>query len=73
MIPKIPLSYAYAKKNWVSLATALQKNFVDQLKKKPEYKEQHAVYNKLNENNKSLYQNNNKINEFVKNDSVALR
>ena len=31
--------YAYAKKNWVSLATALQKNFVDQLKKKPEYKE----------------------------------
>ena len=31
--------YDYAKKNNVSLATALQKNFVDQLKKKPEYKE----------------------------------
>lgn len=31
--------YDYAKKNNVSLATALQKNFVDQLKAKPEYKE----------------------------------
>ena len=31
--------YAYAKKHNVSLATALQKDFVDQLKAKPEYKE----------------------------------
>lgn len=36
--------YAYAKKNNVSLATALQKDFVDQLKAKPEYKELQKQY-----------------------------
>ena len=36
--------YAYAKKNNVSLAEALQKDFVDQLKAKPEYKELQKQY-----------------------------
>lgn len=35
---------AYAEKNGVSLSTALQKNFVDQLIKKPEYKELQNQY-----------------------------
>jgi len=36
--------YAYAKKNWVSLSTALQKDFVDQLEAKSEYKELQKQY-----------------------------
>ena len=38
---------AYSKKNWVWLAQAFQENFVDQLKKKPEYQ---AMQNQLVDN-----------------------
>ena len=39
---------AYAKNNWVSLSQALQENFVNQLKKKPEYQAMQAALSEPN-------------------------